>query len=160
MKDANQLNHWIKLHGDLALDLVRIYLGIGLMVKAGYIAYNRDLFLQQMDSMGSMWFAPAIAVHYVILAHAFGGFCLAIGLITRGAAVVQIPILIGALFYMHLPQMAQSLQARQSAEFAGLVLFLLVLFSVYGAGRWSVDHWLAKKEFDKLFEPQPRPMKS
>jgi hypothetical protein len=32
-------------------------------------------------------------------------------------------------------------------------LFLLALFSVYGAGRWSLDRWLEQKKFGRLFEP-------
>jgi uncharacterized membrane protein YphA (DoxX/SURF4 family) len=160
MKDTFQTNHWIKTHGDLVLDLVRFYLGIGLAIKAFYFMFHQDYLLHTMDTMGSMWFAPAIVAHYVILAHLVGGVCLMLGLLTRTAAIVQLPVLLGALFKVHLPQMMQSLEARQSAEFAGLVLFLLVLISVYGAGRWSMDHWLAKKEFEKLFEPDPQPAKT
>ncbi len=157
MKDAFQTNHWIKTHGDLALDLVRMYLGIGLIIKAVYFMYHSDYLMQMMDTMGSFWFAPAILVHYVILAHLVGGVLLTIGMFTRTAALVQLPILMSALFYVHLPQMVTSVEARQSAEFAGLVLFLLAVLSVYGAGRWSVDHWLGKREFEKLFEREANP---
>ncbi|MDB6019093.1 MAG: DoxX subfamily protein [Pedosphaera sp.] len=155
MKDVHALNHWIKTHGDLALDLVRIYLGIGLMVKAIYFMSHGEYLLQMMSSMGSLWFAPAILMHYVVLAHLFGGLCLTFGLITRAAAAVQLPILVSALFYVHLPQVVASVEARQSLEFAGLVLFLLLLISIYGAGRLSVDYLLARKENDELFHPDP-----
>src|SRR5262249_52881060 len=105
---------------------------------------------------------PAMLSHYVILAHFCGGFCLAVGLLTRSAAVVQLPALFTAMyFYVYHPEIAQStMEARQSAEFTALVLFLLVLISVYGAGRLSVDHWLGKKDFAKLFHPEPHPTKS
>ncbi len=145
MKDTFVLNHWIKTHGDLALDLVRIYLGIGLFVKAVYFMTHSDELLHNMDSMGSMWFAPAILAHYVVLAHLVGGVCLLLGLFTRTAALIQLPILFSALVFVHMPNMVASAQARESVEFTGLLLFLLALLSVYGAGRWSLDHWLAKK---------------
>lgn len=154
MKDVNQLNHWIKTHGDLALDLVRAYLGIGLMIKAAYFMTHSDYLLQMTANAGSFWFAPAILAHYVVLAHLFGGFCLTVGLLTRTAALVQLPILVSALFYVHLPHVVTSVESRESAEFAGLVLFLLVLLSVYGAGRWSLDYWLAGKERSELFEAE------
>ena len=160
MKDAFQTNHWIKTHGDLALDLVRMYLGIGLIIKAVYFMGHSDYLMQMMDTMGSTWFAPAILVHYVILAHLVGGICLTLGMFTRTAALIQLPILVSALFYVHLPHMVASVEARQSAEFAGLVLFLLAVLSVYGAGRWSVDHWLGKREFEKLFEREANPAKT
>jgi uncharacterized membrane protein YphA (DoxX/SURF4 family) len=159
MKDVQEMNHWIKTHGDLALDLMRIYLGIGLMIKAVFFMSHSDYFLQLMETVGSMWFAPAILMHYVILAHLFGGLCLTLGLITRAAALVQLPILLSAMFYVHLPHMVSSIEARQSMEFAGLVLFLLILISVYGAGRWSLDYVLARKENAALFRTDPEPAK-
>src|SRR5579864_9424892 len=110
MKDMKQLNHWIKTHGDLALDLVRIYLGIGLIIKAIYFMAHRDYLLNLMDSDGSLWFAPALMIHYLILAHLCGGNCLALGLLTRAAAIIQIPILFSALFYIHMPRMVASME--------------------------------------------------
>jgi putative oxidoreductase len=157
MKDVNQMNHWIKTHGDLALDLMRIYLGLGLMIKAVFFMTHTDYMIQLMETVGSMWFAPAMAIHYVILAHLFGGLCLTLGLITRAAAVAQLPILLSAMFYVHLPKMVSSIEARQSMEFAGLVSFLLILISVYGAGRWSLDYLLARKQNAALFRTNPEP---
>jgi putative oxidoreductase len=155
MKDVNEVNHWIKTHGDLALDLVRIYLGIGLMVKAIFFMTHSEYLLQLMDTGSSMWFAPAIVQHYIVLAHLFGGLCLTLGLITRAAAAVQLPVLLSAVFYVHLPHVVTSVEARQSLEFAGLVLFLLALISIYGAGRWSLDYLLARKESAALFRTGP-----
>jgi len=160
MKDLFPTNHWIKTHGDLALDLVRLYLGVGFVIKAFYFMTHSDYLLHLMDTMGSYWFAPAILAHYIVLAHLTGGLCLILGLFTRSAALVQIPILFAALFYIHLPQMFTSAEARQSAEFTGLVLFLLVIFSVYGAGRFSLDHWLARKERAPLFRTGPQPLQN
>ena len=149
-------NHWIKTHGDLALDLVRIFLGIGLMIKAFFFMNHSDYLLRLMDGMGATWFAPAILDHYVILAHFCGGVCLLLGLFTRTAALIQLPILFGALFYVHLPNMLKSVEERQSVEYVGLVLFLLVLISIYGAGRWSLDYFLEKKAKAPLFETTPQ----
>jgi putative oxidoreductase len=152
MKNVTHLNHWIKTHGDLALDLVRIYLGIGLIIKAVFFMTHSDYLLNMMATAGSWWFAPAMLVHYIVLAHFCGGVCLVLGLFTRTAALVQLPILFSALLYVHLPHIISSMEARENAEFTGLVLFLLSLISVYGAGRWSLDHWLAGKQHNKLFE--------
>ena len=160
MKDANEMNHWIKTHGDIALDLVRIYLGVGLIIKAVFFMTNSEYLLDLMDTTGSKWFGPAFLAHYVVLAHFFGGLLLTVGLITRGAAVVQLPILMGALFYVHLPHMMTSIEARQSTEFAGLVLFLLILISYYGAGRLSLDYALGRKQNAALFKTDAEPVKA
>ena len=70
MKDTKQLNHWIKTHGDLALDLVRIYLGIGLIIKAIYFPRRLTItcsILWARNGNG-FWFAPALMMQYLILA--------------------------------------------------------------------------------------------
>ena len=66
-----------------------------------------------------------------------GGAFLAVGLYTRIAALVQVPILAGAVFLVHWHD--GLLSADQSLEFSALVLFLLVLVCAFGSGRWSLD---------------------
>ena len=136
---------WINANTDLALDVIRIYLGIGLMLKAIFFMSNRFELLNLMDESGTAWFAPALIAHYVIIAHLVGGFLLAIGLLTRPAALIQIPILIGAVFWIQVPRMI-SLGIREDVEFAALMLFLLTVIFLYGAGRWSLDAYFAHQE--------------
>jgi putative oxidoreductase len=144
MKTSARMRLWVESHTDIIWDLVRIYLGIGLFLKAIFYLTHRDYLLQQMDNLGTAWFAPAVMAHYVILAHIFGGLLLALGLITRAAALVQIPVLLVAVFYIYVPKM-MFLEPRQNLEFSSLVLFLLLLFAAFGAGRWSLDHYLSRK---------------
>jgi uncharacterized membrane protein YphA (DoxX/SURF4 family) len=63
---------------------------------------------------------------------------LALGLLTRLVALVQIPILAGAVFIVHRQDGLFAL--GQSLEFSALVLFLLCVVFVSGAGRLSLDH--------------------
>lgn len=58
------------------------------------------------------------------------------------AAAVQVPILVGAVFLVHL---REGLFASQNLEFALLVLFLLVLTVVHGGGGLSADHAMDKR---------------
>jgi putative oxidoreductase len=61
-----------------------------------------------------------------------------VGFLTRVAAIVQIPILFGAVFVIHRPDGLFAL--GQSLEFSALVLLLLVVFAIAGSGRLSLDH--------------------
>jgi uncharacterized membrane protein YphA (DoxX/SURF4 family) len=74
------------------------------------------------------------------MAHFGGGALLALGLVTRLAAAIQVPALVGAVFFVHIHDglMSQS----QSLELAVLVLFMLLVFMVFGAGRLSLDRYL------------------
>lgn len=134
---------WVDANRDVAFELVRMYLGVGLVLKAVHCIANPDILGAQLAQAGTLWFEPAILAHYVIFAHLVGGIFLALGLFTRAAALVQVPVLVGALLYVHLPRLT-AVGPREPLEFAGLVLFLLLVFAVFGSGRWSVDSYLAK----------------
>jgi putative oxidoreductase len=144
MSKLERCRLWLQAHDDLFIDLVRIYLGAGLFVKALYLLGHREYLTQVITDSGNGWFAPAALAQYVITAHLIGGALLAVGAATRIAAFVQLPILIGAVFYVYLPHMA-TVEPRQSLEYSALVAFLLFWLGVFGAGRWSVDYMISRK---------------
>jgi len=145
MKNINECKRWIESHMDIVIDLVRIYLGIGLFVKGLYFVMHQEALKKFLEGAENLAFAQGLVAHYVIPVHLVGGLLLALGLLTRLAALSQIPILAGAVFYIWLPNVL-FFEQRQNLEFSALVLFLLALIFVYGAGRFSVDHLLTKKE--------------
>jgi uncharacterized membrane protein YphA (DoxX/SURF4 family) len=151
--EIQSTKRWIEGHRDVFIDLVRIYLGIGLFAKGVFFMFHQDYLLSLVQESGDLFIAPATVAHYVIPVHMLGGLLLALGLLTRVAAVAQLPILVGAMFWVYLPKM-MAVEPRQNLEFSALVLFLMVLIFVYGAGRLSLDHYLARREPAEL-HPQP-----
>ena len=145
--------HWVETHSDVFLDAIRIYLGIGLIVKGLYIMTNRDQVLALLDAGGGLSLAVMTAAHLVIPIHFAGGLLLALGLITRPAALMQIPVVAGAIICVHLPRLA-SLEMRENFEFSGLVLFLLIMIAAHGPGRLSVDH-LIDRDPENGSAPEP-----
>jgi uncharacterized membrane protein YphA (DoxX/SURF4 family) len=143
MRTSN-IRLWAETHQDVFLDLVRMYLGVALFIKGVWFIVNRGELLRLLQSSGDLFIAPGTIAHYIIPAHLVGGALLALGLLTRFAAILQIPILLGAVFYVYTPQVF-TLEPRQSLELAALVLFVLVLIATFGAGRLSLDHWLARR---------------
>ena len=141
-----KLRHWIdwaEAHPKVWLDGVRIYLGLGLFIRGVFIITNTraefvSALLQQLEYP---WIVTVFLLHYIALAHLIGGLMLTVGLLTRIAAWVQVPILAGALV-MHRGDGLMS--GGQSLEFSALVLFLLVTFAISGAGPVSVDHGMPK----------------
>jgi len=126
----------------VGLDLIRIYLGIGLMVRGALFISQPEVLLDFLKRTHS-WFLPLALSQYVVAAHLCGGILLALGLGTRLAAAVQIPPLIGAVLFVHIGE--GLLTAGQSLEFAMLVLAMLGAFAVFGSGRVSLDSWLARR---------------
>jgi uncharacterized membrane protein YphA (DoxX/SURF4 family) len=114
----------------VGLDVIRIYLGVGLLVRGGLFIGNPDILVDFLRRTNH-WFVPLAAAQYVVAAHLCGGILLALGLGTRLAA----------------------LTGGQSLEFAALVLAMLSVFSVFGAGRVSLDAWITKRNAETQGEP-------
>jgi len=122
---------------------IRIYLGFGLFAKGVYFAGHLGVVTSMIDQ-GGIDVPKVMLAHLVALAHLCGGLLLAAGLLTRLAAAVQVPILLGAVFMVHLRD--GLFGASPNLEFAALVLFLLLLTVVYGGGPWSADYFLDRRE--------------
>jgi len=140
---------WIQEHRAVAIDLVRMYLGIGLFVRGLLFAYQSQG-VEVLVDLSEFSFASAALAHYVTFAHLVGGLMLAVGLLTRLAALVQIPILAGAVFLVHFQQ--GLLSTNQSLEFSALVFFLLVVVFVFGPGEWSTDRYVFEREPERQDE--------
>jgi len=150
--DMQHYKRWAEDHTDVFIALVRIYLGMGLLAKGIFFMANGDYLMKLLQDSGDLFIAPATVAHYVIPAHIIGGLLLTFGLLTRVAALLQLPILSGAMFWVYLPK-AMAIEPRQNLEFAGLVLFLMVLIVIFGSGRWSLDNYLSRREPE--MHPQP-----
>lgn len=146
-----RLDDWADHHRGFFFDLVRIYLGLGLFIKGIYFVGHPEYLTQLIAESKNLWFLPAAAAHYVIIAHLVGGLLMAIGFLTRIAALVQIPILAGAVFYVYMPKM-MTVEPRQNFEFSGLVLFLLILIVARGGGPLSLDA--------RIFAREPKPARA
>ena len=131
------LARWTDDHRGAALDVIRTYLGGGLLARGLLFAVSTngvDVLAGNGAAVSSL---PGGVVAYVIGAHLVGGAMLTVGLYTRLAALIQLPVLVGAVFFVHLHD--GLLSANQSLEFSALVLVLLVVLAIFGADRWSVD---------------------
>lgn len=148
MLSLNRCRAWLHARPDVMLDLIRVFLGVALFFKGVYFMENREYLLKMMEDAGGWWFAPAVIAHYIVPAHLVGGLMLALGLLTRVAALAQLPVLVGAVFYVHMPRLSglsQETIGRQNLELSALVLFLTVLVLLHGAGRFSLDHLIGKR---------------
>lgn len=145
MKCVDEYLDWIEDRRDYFFELIRIYLGIALLIRGLYffLPAGREVLVGFLDTMGGGWLSSVLWGHYIIMAHLVGGFFLAIGLLTRLSALLQIPVLVGAVFFVHIQEGLFTL--GQSLELAALVLFLLVMVFIRGPGVLSLDHHLLHK---------------
>ncbi|MDR6786367.1 putative oxidoreductase [Pedobacter africanus] len=146
MTVIQKIERWGDVHHAKWLDVIRIVLGILIFSKGIAIVSNtnslQDMLLQNntFGFSGMMW---SLAIHIIGFVHLVGGLLIAIGLLTRFAAVIQIPILLCAVFFVNL---AQGFSALNSELWLSIiVLLLLVLFWVVGSGPFSVDQVMKKR---------------
>lgn len=133
---------WADARRAEALDLVRIFLGLGLFVRGVLFIAEPEAYLALVPAAGDGFFVSTLAVHLVALAHLGGGLLLAAGLLTRLAALVQLPILGTAAALL---AASGPIAGGDSFEFAALVFVLLAVFAVWGAGPLSLDRWLTRR---------------
>ncbi len=80
---------------------------------------------------------PEIGTWYVIVAHGLGGICLILGILVRVAALVNIPIMVGALVFVHLKQ-GFFMDKDGGYEYALLVLGATIAQALLGAGAFTL----------------------
>ncbi|MDE2730156.1 MAG: DoxX family protein [Bacteroidota bacterium] len=129
---------WLDRYREVAFDLIRIYLGIGLFARGVLFAFDATTFVSLLPEGSPAWLGVGQIHAVVAVLHLLGGLCIAAGFWTRVAALVQVPILFGAVFL----SLGSLFSASQSFELSSLVLFLLLLVVVCGSGTWSLDHRL------------------
>ena len=146
MNVIQKVEHWGDAHHAKWLDIVRIVLGLIIFSKG--IALISDTGAQQEILINNSIFGfsgmmASVAIHIVAFAHLVGGILIIIGLVTRFAVVIQIPILICAIVFVNISNGFSPLNSELWLSL--LVLCLLVLFWIVGSGPISVDHQIKRK---------------
>lgn len=132
MNLVQRVEHWGDTHHPLWLDIVRILLGAFLCYKGVDFLMNMgqtlDLITNKM-SFGS--FTAMLMSNYISFAHLLGGILLILGVLTRFACLLNIPILLGAVFFVNTTLYRPFPEVMVSI----LVLLMLILFLVVGNGK-------------------------
>jgi len=123
---------------DLALALVRIFVGLSLMLVhgAGKIPIS-DGFIEHIGSLGFPY--PTFFAWAAALSEYAGAFLLAIGLFTRPASVLIAITMFTAAFINH------GDDPFGVAEKSYLYLVISLLFVVLGSGRFGIDAIIRKR---------------
>lgn len=138
MSVITNVERWGNSHRPGFLDFFRIILGLFITYKGLFFVTHMDEF--EMTTSGiNVYFAGLTVAHYVVFAHILGGPLLAVGLFTRVVSVMQLPILIGAVFLVNYPKGFLSIGQHMELWASILVLVGLLVFIVFGAGKFSID---------------------
>lgn len=145
MNVVHKIEHWGDAHHPLLLDIIRIALGAFLLLK-GLAFMQNSTYLQALIQSQKMVFISAgflmAIVYYVTFAHLVGGTLIMMGIWTRFACVIQIPIVLAAVFFTGF--FIEPVNAMLWPSITALVL--LGLFAIIGSGPLSLDNYLSRWE--------------
>lgn len=136
-----RIEQWSTTHHPRWLVMLRVPLGIALFLK-GITFLSNTAFLEMTLNETALGFGSTWLALFIAWLHLLGGFLILIGLLTRWAALLQIPILLGAVIFVNAPKGVYA--AESEFGFSLVVLLLLVFFFVEGGGPVSLDHYFKK----------------
>lgn len=133
-----RLNRWANAHTNYGIDALRVLFGAFIFYK-GIFFFNESNQAETYRMLATMrgFASNMIIIHIIAMAHICGGILIALGLITRIAVAVQIPIFVAAVL-VNLMGELNTIGLVQS----GICLALAVFFLLYGSGKHSVDYSL------------------
>lgn len=137
MSVVTKIEGWGNSHRPGWLDIFRIALGIFITYKGAIFASNIESLEMSITGVNMLYTGVALA-HYIIFAHILGGPLIAFGLVTRIMCFVQLPILLGAVALVNYKEF-MSVGNPMEFEISVIVLIGLVVFMVFGAGKFSID---------------------
>jgi len=146
MNLVHRIEFWGDTHHPRVLDIIRMLLGILLVAKGvdffEHMAYLRDLVVENKSISQSPELVTAI-IYYVTYVHLVGGVLIFLGLFTRLASIFQLPIVLGAVFFINILTSFVNSELWLSI----IALGLLVLFIIIGSGLLSLTGFLT--DFNK-----------
>jgi putative oxidoreductase len=139
MNISNKISAWENTHSLFFL-LLRVALGMTLAIRGIYfITTIEPLYsLIKESRLGGFNLNMPLAL-IISWVHTLGGTFIILGFLTRISAWAQIPIVLGAIFFINL----NSSLSRTYLELllSIVVLLLLIIFALAGGGKISMDNY-------------------
>ena len=140
MNLVHRIENWGDTHHPKIIDIVRIALGGFLLFKGIAFMNNTEYLKALIENQNTVDISPGVLmalVYYVTFAHMVGGILIGLGILTRFGCIIQIPIVLGAIFLSGIFQDAINYMVWPSVA----ALVALVIFLVLGSGPWSLDRY-------------------
>ena len=137
MGTLQQIHQWSLTHHPRWLVVFRVALGVCLFIKGFSFMMNATIlerFIEYNPVFSKAWWLPIV----ITWAHLLGGVLIIVGLLTRYAVLLQIPILLGAVIFLSKNSI---LGSGTELAFSLLILLMLFFFLLEGGGPLSLDNY-------------------
>jgi uncharacterized membrane protein YphA (DoxX/SURF4 family) len=143
MNLIKNIQDWTNAHNPKWLALFRVALGAALLLKGVSLLNNLPDFGRLVDENNLSGYKNLI-VDSVPWIHIAGGFLIIIGMFTRFAALIQIPVLLATVLFISSKQGYFSIQTDLGVSL--IILFLLLVFILEGSGPLSLAGYFKDEE--------------
>jgi putative oxidoreductase len=120
---------------DLGITIIRVFTG-WFIIRYGLELFNIEGLLDFLKKEKIPF--PVFTGYAAKIIELVGGACLILGLFTRWVTPPLMVVMYGVIY-------TTAHGSIFEGEFAFLFMLLFGVFWVIGAGKWSVDHWLANR---------------
>jgi uncharacterized membrane protein YphA (DoxX/SURF4 family) len=147
---------------EIAYALFRFYCGFSIAIGAGLskvfhkidenggtdwanLAFGvPDWFVKQVGDIGFTFISPQFWATLAVYGEFVGGLLIAVGLLTRFSALqMAFQFFVVAFIWYSTPE-------PFAMYYQQLIFWSFVLIAAVGGGRFSLDHWLARRRFSRL----------
>jgi putative oxidoreductase len=137
------IEYWGDRHHPAALDVLRIMLGIFLFLKGYYFMHNMSYLrwtIEDQHLVNLSPFALQVLMHYVTFVHLAGGTLIALGLLTRLSSLLQLPVVLAAIFVINIFKT----EPNNDLWLSIFACALLAVFALIGSGPLSLNNFLSQ----------------
>ncbi len=151
MSFISSFREWTAAHNPKWLALIRVALGAALLLRGVNFLDNTEELRVSIDASvfqsSSDWLAHAIP-----WIHIGGGFLIIIGLFTRFASLIQMPVLVGAVFFINSKK--GFFTTETDLSYSIIIMLLLIVFLIEGSGSLSLAQYFRDDEPAANTNPQ------
>ena len=138
-----RFQNWTSSHNPVWLALIRVAVGVSLLLKGVSFLDSNSKELRENILQSSLSMHVDLLANAIPWIHIAGGFLIFLGLFTRFAAFIQIPVLLGAFLFINVEKFSARIP---DLSFSIILLLLLVVFVVEGSGPISLSRYFKDDE--------------
>jgi putative oxidoreductase len=145
-----KFRNWTDSHNPKWLALFRVALGATLLLR-GVAFLNDPVKFAKLISDNNLGNYQDLLTNSIPWIHIGGGFLIIIGLFTRFASFIQMPVIVGAIIFVNFQR--GLFKAETDLSLSIIILLLCLVFLVEGSGPLSLaNYFKEEQEYEKSEE--------
>lgn len=144
MNVLHKISHWLLPRRQVLITILRVITGIVIALKGISFIWHYQQLQALIRSSSLSAFAENVWSYYIIFSSLLSGSLIFVGLLTRFAIILQLPVLIGAVFFINPGEGSRIMNGEFILSI--VILALLIYFLLKGPGQISMDTYIRENQ--------------